>query len=163
MNNDKKQLPFNPPAGSLDLEYSHAKPHSAPYTAVSRHGMRIQCTSCQSTTCIPFDATMQAWELLLTLVAGALNVSRRSLLSVGGRRPSAPLHQARACLVQALYKVAEPSAAQRWLKLQGMPLRRCRALQKVKLDSAAERVLKALPFAVQVGQPPTIDGAQPEA
>lgn len=151
MSNRKKGVPFNPPAGALDLEYNQTRRNSNTYTAVPPSGLFVQCGGCGGNVQLPFDASIQAWDLLIALVCSALDVSRRQLLSAGGRRPSEQLHQARSCLVQALGKAAGPDVAQQWLKLQGWPLRRIKALQEVKLEGQAATVLDALPYAIQVG------------
>ena len=144
MRNCKKEVSFNPPARSLDLEY---QPDSQLDTTVSQGTSRLV---------VGLDITLQAWDCLVESVCSVFSVTQNSLLTCcvrtsassakrAGGRPNAQLHYARACLVQGLCELMGRETGVRLLRLSGWPLRRIRSLQDVQISenwgAALEHVL----------------------
>jgi hypothetical protein len=100
---------------------------------------------------MPFQSTLDAWDLVLTLITEGLGNARRDLLKPDGRRPNMQLLQARACLVQCLVKLAGEDAARHWVALHGMEGRRFLQLCQVQLVGEALRLRDQLPPALPVG------------
>lgn len=153
MNYKKPVADFPQPAGSRDTEYGGI--NGVPPPAMEPPlpgGLLAQCPRCGWQQALPFDVTLRAWDLLLHLVHSVTGVSRRELLRTGGRRPSDQLHQARACLVQCLLKVAGQDVARRWLALHGIETRRFKLFREVLLEGGAKTLLETLPSALPYDQ-----------
>ena len=163
MNSKDSSVNFMPPAGSRDMEYESTKPAFSDLTShPNDRGVLLRCPRCGLRYTEAFDVTVQIWDLLLLLVQQVTGVGRRELLRTGGRRPSDQLHQARACLVQCMLKVADEDAARKWLALHGIETRRFKLFREVLLEGGAKTLLENLPTALPVGQDLTIPGQQTE-
>jgi len=152
------ELPFTPPAGALDIEYSD-RPAAPP--AAQLRGLRVRCPGCGGSLPLAFDVTLEAWQALTDLVAEATGVSRRELGEVGnagGKRPAARVHSARALRVQLLVKLAEPARAASWLRFIGWSSRRIDAMAQAQLEPDHAGVLEGMNLSMMIGAPVAEDG-----
>lgn len=132
----KNELPFAPPGRALDLEY--AQPAA---TGAESRGIEARCEHCGHSVFLGFDVSLQAWETLVSLIAAVADVSRRDLLTTGGRRPSTKIYQGRALLAQALFKVAGEEIGTQWLRILGWSPRRIHSFAEAELQSEEQHYL----------------------